>query len=957
MKISPRRFRHPGSPVFYLLILCLLLVSATLQAQEIIKSPNDNRDYAALTLDNGLRVILVSDPEADKAAASLDVNVGSFQDPDDRPGLAHFLEHMLFLGTKKYPDADAYKEFISNHGGMENAFTATEDTNFFFDIDKDYLDGALDRFAQFFIAPLFNEKYVQREKNAVDSEYRLKIKDDGRRIYEVLKATANPQHPFSRFSVGNLDSLSDRKGSNIRDELIRFYQNHYSANLMTLAVVGKEPLPELKKMVQRFSAIPNRNIAIKPVRVPLFNKQEVRLNIVPLQDMRQLTLSFTTPWHDSYYQDKPFEILAHLLGHEGEHSLHALLKNKGWINGLAAGNSDIADNYATFDVDIDLTDEGLKHIDEITDDVFQAIDLIRKDGVKRWIHAELEKIDELNFRFHEKGSPSRDAVSIAGNLQHYPARLVLKGPYVSDHFSIKQVDSILDDLSVANMRQIVIAPGLKTDRVEPYYHTDYSITPLAPALVKRWQHAGMNRQLAIPAPNPFIPDDTTVISKPSGEKVPQLIIDKPDVQVWHKQDDEFNVPKADIDIGLTTKIASDTLTHRLESALFVSLVEDNLNAYTYPAMLAGLHYGISLGRRGIGISVSGYNDKQQVLIDRILNTLLTYKVDPERFAVIKEQMKHDWENSHLERPYRQLSWALEWLLQPNSWTPDAYLQVVDTISIADLEQHIKALRRAAHITMLVHGNVDRDAARSLAQDVIKRVRKYAGPETELARHAVELKTAEQARRFSVAIDHNDSAIISYYQAPDDTIKSQASNLLLLQILDTPFFNELRTRDQLGYVVYTGLENNLRIPGLKFVVQSPVEGPQGLLNHIDAFVKEQYDKIKIMDAASLTRYKQAILTRILEKDKRLMERTQRYRRYLALKYLDFDHRDQVADAIRALTLNDISNFYQTLFLAEPNRHLIIESTGNVHRPQQKDNATILNMKQIEAFRKSQQDYSL
>ncbi|MEE3214854.1 MAG: insulinase family protein, partial [Pseudomonadota bacterium] len=74
-----------------------------------IVSPHDDRDYRVLTLDNGLEVLLVSDPEADKAAASLNVSVGSAQDPDDLQGLAHLLEHMLFLGTEAYPEADAYQ--------------------------------------------------------------------------------------------------------------------------------------------------------------------------------------------------------------------------------------------------------------------------------------------------------------------------------------------------------------------------------------------------------------------------------------------------------------------------------------------------------------------------------------------------------------------------------------------------------------------------------------------------------------------------------------------------------------------------------------------------------------------------------------------------------------------------------------------------------------------------------
>src|SRR5690606_4911268 len=135
------------------------------------KSPNDRREYRAVVLDNGLKVLLVSDPQTDKAAASLDVDVGSGSDPLAYSGLTHFLEHMLFLGTEKYPRAGEYQEFIGSHGGGHNAYTAYENTNYYFDIDKGWLEEALDRFSQFFIAPLFTPEYVDRERNAVHSEY------------------------------------------------------------------------------------------------------------------------------------------------------------------------------------------------------------------------------------------------------------------------------------------------------------------------------------------------------------------------------------------------------------------------------------------------------------------------------------------------------------------------------------------------------------------------------------------------------------------------------------------------------------------------------------------------------------------------------------------------------------------------------------------------------------------
>ena len=89
----------------------------------VVKSPNDDREYRYITLDNKLRVLLVADPETDKSAAALVALRGSFDEPEARPGLAHFLEHMLFIGTEKYPKLDGYQNFLARHGGSSNAYT------------------------------------------------------------------------------------------------------------------------------------------------------------------------------------------------------------------------------------------------------------------------------------------------------------------------------------------------------------------------------------------------------------------------------------------------------------------------------------------------------------------------------------------------------------------------------------------------------------------------------------------------------------------------------------------------------------------------------------------------------------------------------------------------------------------------------------------------------------------
>lgn len=96
--------------------------------QSILKRASDNREYKALTLDNGMRVLLISDIACTRAAAAVDVHVGSFSDPAELPGLAHFCEHMSFLGTQKYPDEDDFSNYLAEHGGSSNAYTDSEDT-------------------------------------------------------------------------------------------------------------------------------------------------------------------------------------------------------------------------------------------------------------------------------------------------------------------------------------------------------------------------------------------------------------------------------------------------------------------------------------------------------------------------------------------------------------------------------------------------------------------------------------------------------------------------------------------------------------------------------------------------------------------------------------------------------------------------------------------------------------
>ena len=200
---------------------------------QICPSPKDHRTYDYRVLPNGLRVVLISDPVTDAEGASVNVAAGSFNDPSDYLGLAHFCEHMLFLGTDKYPEENMYSNYLSTHGGYDNAYTSAQETNFFFRVNAGFLKQPLDMLAQFFISPLFTPNHTYSEMYAVNQEHEKNLHSDSWKIYQVLRTVSNPNHPFSQFSTGNFETLNK---SGTLDQLHSYYNKSYIAKNVSLCV-------------------------------------------------------------------------------------------------------------------------------------------------------------------------------------------------------------------------------------------------------------------------------------------------------------------------------------------------------------------------------------------------------------------------------------------------------------------------------------------------------------------------------------------------------------------------------------------------------------------------------------------------------------------------------------------------------------------------------------------------
>lgn len=908
------------------ILLAGFLLSAAIAA-DIEKSPNDDRSYRAIVLENGLKVTLVHDADTDTAAASMDVAVGAGSDPRDRAGLAHFLEHMLFLGTEKYPKPGQYSNFIREHGGSNNAYTSYSNTNYFFDVEAEHLIPALDRFAQFFIAPLFTEELVQREKNAVHSEYTGKRQEDGLRLWSARKMGFNQAHPMSGFTTGNLDTLADREGSTIRDELIRFYATYYSSNIMSLSVIGQESLDELESQVRSlFSAVPNRNAKKQQFDVALFNQDTlpVRMNATPLKEQRYLSLTFPIPKREEHRFTRPKSYIGNILGHEGTGSLLSALKAKGWVNSLSAGSGISIRSAASFDISIGLTETGVDHIDEIVTDVFKAINMVRDSGLPAWIYEESQLLDELSFRFQEEAGASAVVGALATRAQDWPIEKIISGPYRRTHFDVEGIREVLEHMTPENLYLLVVAGDLETDLKTKWYETPYSLEPIPEQTITLWKKAGLSSDISMPQANEFLPRDLDLLVDGSGDPVNLINTDK--LEVWHRTDSSFRVPRANLNVNIHTPAANKTARSTVLTILYTQLVNEQLNEFSYPANLAGLRYSLSYNRRGLGIRLSGYADGQRQMLENLSAAMITPSFDEDEFDRKRKALIEQIENVTREAPYRQVGNEIRRLITAPYFTDAERIAELDKVTLKDLVAFVPELYQEVKVVVLSHGNIDKAETQKRVAILKAAFADKAQPASVLGSLVIRLpKNKRYVKKLD--IDHNDSSIAMYVQATERNRASRARYALLRKMLSQPFYDDLRTKQQLGYFVFTYGIDILQVPSVVLSLQSPSTGPARQLLAIEKFLTDFDQELETMPADEFERYRQALIAQVDEEHKRLGERTQSYWNSVVREDYIFDATDRFSATLKEVTKQDIVNLYRRLFIGSNAGRIIVYNEGS------------------------------
>ncbi|WP_200552453.1 pitrilysin [Kosakonia sp. LAM2021] len=897
--------------------------------ETIRKSDKDTRQYQAIRLDNGMVVLLVSDAQAVKSLSALVVPVGSLEDPDAHPGLAHYLEHMTLMGSKKYPQPDSLAEFLKLHGGSHNASTAPYRTAYYLEVENNALEGAVDRLADAIAAPMLDKKYGARERNAVNAELTMARTRDGMRMAQVSAETINPAHPGARFSGGNLETLSDKPGSPVHAALLAFRDKYYSANLMKAVIYSNRPLADLAKIaVETYGRVPNKNIDKPDITVPVVTDAQkgIIIHYVPAVPRKVLRVEFRIDNNTAAFRSKTDELITYLIGNRSPGTLSDWLQSQGLVEGIR-GDSDpvVNGNSGVLAISATLTDKGQANRGEVVAAIFSYLQLLREKGVDKRYFDELAHILNLDFRYPSITRDMDYVEWLADTMIRVPVAHTLDSVNIADRFDAKAVQARLDEMTPQNARIWYISPDEPHNKTAYFVEAPYQVNKITPETYADWQTRQSRIALKFPELNPYIPDDFTLIKPAKQYEHPELIVDEPTLRVVYMPSQYFaNEPKADVSVVLRNPQAMDSAKNQVIFALNDYLAGLALDQLSNQAAVGGISFSTN-ANNGLMLNANGYTQRLPQLFQALLAGYFSYTPTEEQLAQAKSWYAQMMDSAEKGKAFDQAIMPIQMLSQVPYFQREERRALLPSITLQDILHYRDALKNNARPEFLVVGNLSEQQTKDLAHDVQKQL---GANGTVWCRNQNVVVDKQQNVSFEKAGNSTDSALAAVFVPTGfDEFSSSAYSAMLGQIVQPWFYNQLRTEEQLGYAVFAFPMSVGRQWGMGFLLQSNDKQPAYLWERYKAFFPTAEAKLRAMKPEEFAQLQQGVIAQLTQAPQTLSEEASKLSKDFDRGNMRFDSRDKVVAQIKLLTPQKLADFFHQAVVEPQGMAILSQISGS------------------------------
>jgi len=937
-----QRYRLGGLLAFIELIVLIAVgipaACATAQwtsaAAAVHKSANDPRDYQAIKLANGMTVLLVSDKDASKSLAALALPVGSLDDPNGQLGLAHYTEHMLLMGSKKYPQPESLDEFLKKHGGSHNGSTAPYRTAFYLEVENDALPQAVDRLADAIAEPLLDPVNADRERNAVNAELTMARSREGMRMAQVRAETFNPAHPAARFSGGNLDTLKDKPGNKLQDALQGFYQRYYSANLMVGVIYSNRPIQELAHIAaETFGKIGNHNASVPAISEPLVTptQQGIIIHYVPATPRKQLLIEFAIDNNSAQFRSKTDTYISYLIGNRSKDTLSDWLQKQGLADGINAGADPMSlRNQGLFSISVSLTDKGVAEKDRVIAAIFNYLTLISQQGVKKPYFDELSHVMALNFRFPDITRDMDYVEWLVDNMLRVPVQNVLDSPYVADDFAPQEIENRLAQLTPQNARFWFVSPEEPHNKVAYFMNAPYQVDNIPAAEFEKWQQLEQHITLSLPELNPYIPQHLNIVNgsdeqRSELKRPPQLIVDQKGLRVFYRPSYYFSSsPKADITVAFRNANAFTSAKNQVLYGLNDYLTGVVFDELSYQASIGGIDFSSS-SDNGLTFNASGFSERLPDLLCKLVEQYSNVSITEKQLSQAKswylERLRAADKGKAYELALQPVQLLSRWPYTERSERE----KLLASITLDDVLNYRKQLIQQGAVEILVVGNMTAPQVAQMSEELVKKVSSHG-----VSWWRGEDINVQQPRKVNLQRigSSTDSALAAVYvPAGYSEMQSIAYSSLLGQIIQPWFYSQLRTQEQLGYAVFAFPIAIGKQWGIGFLLQSSNKQPDYLYQRYLAFYPQAEKRLRAMSADEFNQYKQGLINELKQQPQTLGEEAGRLGKDFSRGNAQFDTRHQTIAAISSISQQQLADYFQHTVINMQGLALLSQVSGN------------------------------
>ncbi|MCB1107420.1 MAG: insulinase family protein, partial [Chlamydiia bacterium] len=883
---------------------------------QILTPSLSERKTAKIRLNNGLEAYLISDPKADQSAAALSMEAGSWNDDPRYAGIAHFLEHLLFMGSEAYPEENAYDKQIWDNGGTLNAYTASDRTVYIFSINHSAFPTALDMFGHMFSDPLFNPSGIGRELHAVDQEHDKNIESDGHRIWMVLKETGNPHHPNALFGTGNAETL----GGIPQEEVKRWHRENYSADRAHLVLYSALPIEELKAMtVSHFASIPKGNRP-KPVREKLFSeKQEGHIiAIKPIKEMRSLSLIWELPKeYVSNLECRSHDLLGYVLSGRHQNSLYTQLKKEELVEQVSSNLIRTSRDSGIFNISFDLTPLGAEQFETVIERCFQTLNGFKANGIPPYIFNEMKTMAKINYEYQSRETPYQFVSTHADNmidepLETYPSKTVMPTTY-----NPQEINHFLNLLSPESAAYFLIASpelsGIDPDKKERWSNVEYAIRKIPTKSLVAWGDLPSHPHIALPKQNPFIPSNLKLVhSEGEGEIMvtprPKKLISSDFGTLYFWGDTQYQVPEISWIFNISTPFIDGTARHSVLQDLFQYTLDEKIADYLTYAEAASLSFKCRVHDMKLLFMINGYSEKAPLLLQKVLAEAKKCRMTREEFDLYTTSLKSSYSNMGKAMPVFQAQEITMNLLFNNAPKHTEKLAALKTITYEDYLSFADKLFSETYIETLLTGNMTEKEAHQIGESVkeIFHSTPYLKKNQE-RKQMLTLSSFQGPYKVPVQTESLGNAAILVIQEGAMTFPKKASHVILGTALQEDFFDTLRTKQQTAYFARASSQEEEQQLFNLFMVQSTSHQPDELISRFELFLETYIKDFESTLSEGRFEVLRNNLITLLDTPPTNLQQMAQHLNHLAFTHKgDFDRREKLIAALKKLDYEEFKS---------------------------------------------------